>query len=76
MADAGGGSAMEIFWTTANSDSIDAAWDETVHVLRGVITLSDCSVRMTTTAQLREQILSALTAGSTNVTLSKPQGSL
>ena len=72
----GGGSPIEIFWTIANRDSIDAGWDETIHVRRGVITLSDCSVRMTSTAQLREQVLSALTAGSTNVTISKPQGAL
>jgi prepilin-type N-terminal cleavage/methylation domain-containing protein len=70
----GGGGGIDIYWNTAVGTSIDATWDQTVHVNRGVITLSDGSVRMTTTPVLRELILTVLTSGATNVTISKPQG--
>jgi prepilin-type N-terminal cleavage/methylation domain-containing protein len=80
----GGGSALSLSYLP--NTSIDIVWDSTVHVRRGIITLSDGSVRMTTTPQLREQISSALTsetgeavnAGTTNgaVFISLPQGTL
>jgi prepilin-type N-terminal cleavage/methylation domain-containing protein len=74
----GGGSGLALSWFP--NSSVDGVWDNTVHVLRGIITLSDGSVRMTTTPQLKEQISSALTAGTggTNekVTISFPQGTL
>jgi prepilin-type N-terminal cleavage/methylation domain-containing protein len=74
----GGGGGLAPFWVP--NSSIDVGWDNTVHVLRGIITQSDGSVRMTTTPQLKEQISSALTSGTggTNekVIISLPQGTL
>jgi prepilin-type N-terminal cleavage/methylation domain-containing protein len=74
----GGGGGLAPFWVP--DGSIDVQWDNTVHVLRGILTLSDGSVRMTTTPQLKEHISSALTSGSggTNekVIISLPQGTL
>ena len=80
----GGGGGLSPTWFPKSS--IDVAWDKDVHVLRGIITLSDGSVRMTTTPQLKEQISSALTSGTgeadatggTNgsVVISLPQGTL
>jgi len=72
----GGGGGDDLFWNTGVGTSVDAFWDRTFHIERGVIVLTDGSTRLTTTAQLREQILAALAAGSTNVIISKPQGSL
>ena len=63
---------LDLYWPTGAS--IDATWEETVHVSRGNIGLSDGSVQGTTTPQLREQIGSTLSAGSTNVSIAKPRG--
>jgi hypothetical protein len=70
----GGGGGADPYWV--GLQSIDGFWENNVHVKRGHLVLSDGSVRMTTSKNLQEQIASSLSAGSTNVTLSKPQGTL
>jgi len=52
----GGGGGNDLSWNTAVGSSIDAAWDDTMHVRQGHIILSDGSAHHTTTAQLREHI--------------------
>ena len=59
-------------WTSV--DSIDAAWDASMHQENGYILLSDASVQHTTSSQLCEQIASALSTGCSNVTFSLPRG--
>lgn len=59
-------------WTSV--DSIDAAWDTSLHKENGYILLSDASVQHTTSSQLCEQIASALSTGCSNVTFSLPRG--
>jgi len=72
----GGGGGLDPFWNTAMGSSIDAGWDTTLHVGNGDIGLSDGSVREVTAIDLREQISTALSSGSTNVTFSLPRGAL
>lgn len=72
----GGGGGIDPYWNTAVGSSIDATWDNFVHVRKGNIGLSDGSVQTTTTGQLRDQIAATLSAGATNVVISKPQGVL
>jgi hypothetical protein len=45
-----------------------------MHENAGFLLLSDGSVQRATTSQLREQITSALSGGSTNVIFSMPRG--
>jgi hypothetical protein len=69
------GGAFDLKFISA--DSIDAVWEKNVHVSKGNICLSDGSVQTTTTRALQELIAAALAApGVTNVTISKPQGTL
>jgi len=70
----GGGGGMEPYWVSLRS--IDATWENTIHINRGHLGLSDGSVKIQNTKALREQISAALSVGSTNVTISKPQGTL
>ena len=72
----GGGGGLDAAWNLAVGDSIDATWENNVHVRRGNIALADGSVQTTTTGTLRELIGAALGAGNTNVIFSKPQGVL
>lgn len=72
----GGGGGLDPFWNTFLGTSIDATWDDTVHVRKGDLTLSDGSVQMVNTLELQDQITAALSAGNTNVTFSKPRGVL
>jgi prepilin-type N-terminal cleavage/methylation domain-containing protein/prepilin-type processing-associated H-X9-DG protein len=71
----GGGGGVDPFWNSAAGSSIDATW-ENMHGGRGNVVLSDGSVHSWTSRQLREQIAVELASGSTNVVLSKPQGTL
>ncbi|HMJ65192.1 MAG TPA: prepilin-type N-terminal cleavage/methylation domain-containing protein [Candidatus Binatia bacterium] len=68
----GGGGGVDPFWNSQAGSSIDATWPDG----RGNIVLTDGSVHMWTTRQFREQIALELATGSTNVVLSKPQGTL
>jgi prepilin-type N-terminal cleavage/methylation domain-containing protein len=72
----GGGGGLDPFWNSFAGSSIDATWENNVHVNKGNITLSDGSVQMVNTLDLQAQIAAALAAGSTNVTFSKPRGVL
>ncbi len=70
----GGGGGVDLTWNAALGTSIDATWDATMHENAGFLLLADGSVQRTTTSQLREQITSALSGGSTNVIFSMPRG--
>jgi prepilin-type N-terminal cleavage/methylation domain-containing protein len=72
----GGGGGLNPYWNNAVGSSIDATWENNVHVRRGNIALSDGSVQTTTTPALRDLIGAALAGGATNVLVSKPQGVL
>jgi len=72
----GGQGGLEPHWSVYLGTSIDAAWDATMHVAKGNITLTDGSVRNFKTAALRDQISLMLANGATNVVFSKPRGSL
>ena len=72
----GGGGGLDAFWTPEVKDSIDAAWESTLHNGKGHITLSDGSVHMVSTPALRDQIALAFAQGATNVVISKPRGTL
>jgi prepilin-type N-terminal cleavage/methylation domain-containing protein len=72
----GGGGGLNPYWNNAVGSSIDATWENNVHVRRGNIALSDGSVQTTTTPALRDLIGAALAGGTTNVVISKPQGVL
>ncbi len=68
------GSTTDPNWNSFVLGSIDAEWDESIHKANGYIVLSDASVHHTTTSQLREFIVAALSSGSSNVTFSLPRG--
>jgi prepilin-type N-terminal cleavage/methylation domain-containing protein len=70
----GGGGGLEPHWNTTLGSSIDATWDGKVHGERGHITRADGSVQKLNTVALRDQVSAALTGGTTNVVISKPQG--
>jgi prepilin-type N-terminal cleavage/methylation domain-containing protein len=70
----GGSGGFEPSWNKGMGSSIDARWLPTMHEEQGNITLSDGSVQEVTTAALREQISTALAAGSSNVIFSLPHG--
>jgi type II secretory pathway pseudopilin PulG len=72
----GGGGGLDQFWNSFIGTSIDATWENTVHVRKGNLCLADGSVQMVNTIELQSQISVALAAGSTNVTFSKPRGTL
>jgi len=70
----GGGGGLDPFWNKYAGSSVDALWENTIHVNRGNICLTDGSVSTTSSSALREQITSILAAGATNVVISKPRG--
>lgn len=71
----GGGGGHDLTWNTAIGSSIDATWDDSMHMRQGYIILADASVHHTTTAQLREQVSAALAGGgTTKVIFSLPRG--
>jgi prepilin-type N-terminal cleavage/methylation domain-containing protein len=73
----GGGGGLDLSWNRGMGNSIDAAWQNTIHVNKGDIALSDGSVQQTKTTTLREQISAALqSVGSQTVTFSLPRGSI
>ena len=72
----GGGGGLDAFWTPEVKDSIDASWENTLHVNKGNITLSDGSVHLVGTPALRDQIALGFANGATNVVFSKPRGTL
>jgi len=71
----GGGGGLDAQWSVFLGSSIDAAWDNTLHILKGTLAMGDGSTRKNTTPQLRDQIALLLsTGGITNVIFSKPRG--
>jgi hypothetical protein len=70
----GGGGGLDPFWNKFAGSSVDATWDNTIHVNRGNICASDGSVSTMSSMALREQISAILSAGATNVVISKPRG--
>jgi hypothetical protein len=71
----GGGGGLDATWNVFMGTSIDAAWDQNLHVLKGHLARGDGSVSITKTPDLREIISTLLTTGGmTNVVLSKPRG--
>ena len=61
-------------WTANFVGSIDATWDNQLHVNQGNIALSDGSAHEVRSLELRAQITAALSAGNTNVTFALPRG--
>jgi len=70
----GGGGGTDPYWNKFLGDSIDAAWEDSMHRGKGNLLTADGSVHLTTTLGLREHLSSNLTGGNTNVVFSKPQG--
>ncbi len=70
----GGGGGLDPHWSTFLGTSIDAAWDQNLHIRSGTLVMGDGSARKTTTPDLREKISFLLSTGTTNVVLSKPRG--
>jgi prepilin-type N-terminal cleavage/methylation domain-containing protein len=71
---AGGSGGLDTRWSKFLGSSIDAAWDNKMHVRRGVLALADGSVQQTKTETLRAQISTAFSYGFTNFVFSKPRG--
>jgi len=71
-----GGGGLDPYWNNAVGSSIDATWENTLHVRKGNVALADGSVQTVTTPALRELIAGAMSGGTTNVVFSKPQGVL
>ena len=73
----GGGGGLDATWNQFLGSSIDAAWDQNLHVLKGHLVKGDNSVSTLKTPDLREMISDLLTSKmATNVILSKPRGLL
>ena len=72
----GGGGGLDPSWSVFLGTSIDAAWDRTLHNLRGNLGMGDGSSRRTTTPILRDVISAQIASGTTNVVFSKPRGVL
>jgi len=78
----GSGGGVELSWNNSAGTSIDPRWESSgggaVHGNsgRGNVVLTDGSVHSWTLRQFKEQIAVELASGSTNVALSKPQGTL
>jgi len=71
----GGGGGLDAYWNVYLGTSIDAAWDQNLHVLKGDLAMGDGSVKKIKTPDLREVISTLLSSGTmTNVILSKPRG--
>ena len=72
----GGGGGLDPSWSVYLGSSIDAAWDQDIHIRRGNVALGDGSARGLNTKALRDQISTELAAGATNIVFSKPRGIL
>jgi prepilin-type N-terminal cleavage/methylation domain-containing protein len=72
----GGRGALEPTWDNLFGSSIDATFDNTVHVGRGNMGLSDGSVSTMTSQALKDHMSAILAGGATNVMISLPRGTL
>jgi len=70
----GGGGGLDPQWSVFLGTSIDASWNQNLHVQNGNLSLADGSVANSKTPGLRSQISAALASGLTNVVFSKPRG--
>ncbi len=72
----GGGGGINPYWTPFLGDSIDFAFDDINKIddNKGMMLLADGSISLMTSLQVQEQISLILASGTTNVTISKPQG--
>ena len=70
----GGGGGLDPQWSIFLGTSIDAGWNQNLHVRNGNLALADGSVGNSKTPGLRTQISAALASGLTNVVFSKPRG--
>jgi len=70
----GGSGGFDPSWSVYRGSSIDAAWDNTMHVSRGNLAMGDGSVAQVKSPDLRNQISAEFSAGGTNVVFSKPRG--
>ncbi|HUR46136.1 MAG TPA: type II secretion system protein, partial [Candidatus Saccharimonadales bacterium] len=69
-----GQGGFDLTWNASYGTSIDATWDNQLHVNQGDIALSDGSVHEVRSLELRAQISAAISAGSSNVTFALPRG--
>jgi len=72
----GGGGGLDAFWNVFMGSSIDAAWDGSLHYLKGNLGMADGSARKFATPALRDAISAEIASGVTNVVFSKPRGVL
>lgn len=72
----GGGGGLDASWNKFMGSSIDAAWDKSLHVLKGNLSAADGSARKLATPQLREAIMLEQAIGVDPVVFSKPRGVL
>ena len=70
----GGGGGLDPQWNTFLGNSIDAAWEQSIHVKKGTVAMADGSVQQLVNKTLRDNILNEIAAGITNVVFSKPRG--
>lgn len=70
----GGNGGFDLKWSKFMGSSIDAAWDETIHVRNGNLAYADGSVHQVNTMALRAQISTGLSLGLSNVVFSLPRG--
>ena len=70
----GGGGGLDASWNIYLGSSIDAAWDGSLHLLKGNLGMADGSARKLATPALREAISGEIATGVTNVVFSKPRG--
>jgi prepilin-type N-terminal cleavage/methylation domain-containing protein len=70
----GGSGGLDPSWSLFLGSSIDAKWDDSMHVRAGNIALSDGSIQQIKTEQLRATIRQVLASTQTNVVFSKPRG--
>ena len=72
----GGGGGLDPSWSIFLGSSIDAAWDQKLHVSKGCLAMGDGSTKKVNTKALRDQISAEIATGATNVVFSKPRGVL
>lgn len=70
----GGGGGLDATWNSFLGTSIDAAWDSTLHMLKGNTGTLDGSARMISTPDLRENVSEEIASGVNPVIFSKPRG--
>ena len=70
----GGGGGLDATWNTFMGSSIDGAWDNTLHKLKGNVGALDGSAHIISTPELRENISAELATGVNPVIFSKPRG--